>query len=67
LVVSGEPSSIIKSLEEEYKYRLKDVGKLKWYLGAEIGKYNFADGSKAWYMSARLYLDWAIVELEQKW
>jgi hypothetical protein len=67
LVVSGNPKYIIKSLEEEYKYRLKDVGEPKRYLGAEIGKHTFPDGSIAWYMSARFYLDQAIIEVERKW
>jgi Reverse transcriptase (RNA-dependent DNA polymerase) len=67
LVVSGDPKKIIQALEEEYKYRLKDVGEPKRYLGAKIGKINFQDGTKAWYMSARLYLEQAIIEVERKW
>jgi Reverse transcriptase (RNA-dependent DNA polymerase) len=38
LVVSHDPKRIDKSLEEEYKYLLKDVGESIRYLGAEIGK-----------------------------
>jgi hypothetical protein len=64
--VSGDPNRIIKSLEEEYKFRLKDVGEPKRYLGAEIGQITFPDGSKSWFMSARLYLEQAIIEVERK-
>jgi hypothetical protein len=39
LVVSHNPSKIINSLTEEYKYKLKDVGEPRRYLGAEIGNY----------------------------
>jgi Reverse transcriptase (RNA-dependent DNA polymerase) len=67
LIVSHAPKEIINTLEQEYKYRLKDVGEPKRYLGAEIGKYHFSDGTTAWYMSAKLYLQQAIIELERKW
>jgi hypothetical protein len=56
LVVSHKPSLIISTLQDEYKYRLKDVGEPKKYLGAEVGKYDFSDRTTAWYMSANLYL-----------
>jgi Reverse transcriptase (RNA-dependent DNA polymerase) len=67
LIVSHEPKRIISTLEEEYKYRLKDVGEPTRYLGAEIGRYDFSDGTKTWFMSARLYLHQAIIEVERKW
>jgi len=37
------------------------------YLGAMIGKYPFADGSYAWYMSAEEYLSRAILTVEAEW
>jgi Reverse transcriptase (RNA-dependent DNA polymerase) len=67
LVVSHDPKRIINSLEHEYKYKLKDVGEPKCYLGAEIGKRSFMDGTSAWYMSARLYLKQTIIEVERQW
>jgi Reverse transcriptase (RNA-dependent DNA polymerase) len=66
LIVSHQPSRIISTLENEYKYKLKDVGEPTRYLGAEIGKYRLPDGSNAWYMSARLYLQQAITEVERQ-
>jgi hypothetical protein len=45
---------------------LKDIGESKRYIGAKIGKYNFSDGTSAWYMSARLYLQQAIIEVEHQ-
>jgi hypothetical protein len=44
LIVSSDPKKIIDILQDEYKYKLKDVGEPKRYLGAEIGKYDFSDG-----------------------
>jgi Reverse transcriptase (RNA-dependent DNA polymerase) len=41
LIVSQEPGRIINNLEQEYKYKLKDVGEPSRYLGTEIGKYTF--------------------------
>lgn len=67
LVVSHDPQIIIDSLQNEYKYRLKDVGPPVRYLGAQIGKYEFSNGEYAWYMSAELYLKQAINEIEEKW
>jgi hypothetical protein len=46
---------------------LKDVGEPTRYLGAEVGKQVFSDGTKAYYMSARAYLKQAISEIETKW
>jgi hypothetical protein len=65
LIASHNPQKIINSLTEEYKYKLKDLGESKGYLGAEIGSYTFSDGVKSWYMSARLYLQQAIIEVER--
>ena len=67
LVVSHDPKSIVDTLQNEYKYRLKDVGPPTRYLGAQIGQYEFEDGSKAWFMSAQLYLQQAIKEVETLW
>ena len=67
LVVSHNPTSIIDLLQNDYKYRLKDIGPPTRYLGAQIGQYQFADQTKAWYMSAQLYLQQAITEVETKW
>jgi hypothetical protein len=66
LIVSHQPSRIISTLENEYEYKLKGVGEPKRYLGAEIEKYRLPDGSNAWYMSARLYLQQAITEVERQ-
>ena len=68
LIISHDPKKIIQSLTEEYKYRLKDVGEPTRYLGAEVGKHDVnSDGTATWYMSARLYLKQAILEIERKW
>jgi Reverse transcriptase (RNA-dependent DNA polymerase) len=66
LIVSHQPKWIISTLENKYNYKLKDVGEPKRYLGAEIGKYRLPDGYNAWYMSARLYLQQAITEVERQ-
>jgi hypothetical protein len=66
LIVSQDSGRIISSLEQEYYYELKDVGEPKRYLGTKIGKYSFPDSMSAWYMSARLYLQQAIIEVERQ-
>jgi hypothetical protein len=67
LVLSEIPKRITEMFESEYKYRLKDVGEPKRDLGAEVGRYDFSNGTKAWFMSARLYFQQAIIEVERKW
>jgi hypothetical protein len=67
LVISHDTKSIIEQLETEYGYKLKDVGQPTRYLGAQIGQYQFDDNTTAWYMSAQLYLQQAIAEIEQTW
>jgi hypothetical protein len=47
LVISVDPGGILKQLETEYKYRLKDVGEPTKFLGAKIGKYT-TDGQDLW-------------------
>lgn len=59
LVVSEDPKSIFSRLEQEYKYRLKDVGPPKRFLGAKIGEVTL-DGKRTWYISAQDYLEKAI-------
>jgi hypothetical protein len=66
LILSQEPGRIINNLKQEYKYKLKDLGEPKRYLGAEIGKYTFPDGTRAWYMLARFYLQQAVIEVERQ-
>jgi hypothetical protein len=67
LILSEESKKLIQTFEQDYQYRLKDVGGPSRYLGAEVGKYTFSDNTQAWYMSARAYLKQAIVELEKLW
>jgi hypothetical protein len=66
LVISHNLKQKINSLEQEYKYLLKDVGEPTRYLGAEIGKHTYSDGVTAWYMSAQLYLKPVIIEVERQ-
>ena len=67
LIVSHNTNLITEQLTNEYGYRLKDVGPPTRYLGAQIGRYRFEDGAHAWYMSAQLYLQQAISEIESLW
>jgi len=69
MIISADPEAIIKELRDHFV--LKDVtnpGESRQrYLGAVIGKYHFADGSSAWYMSAEEYLSRAIPTVEAEW
>jgi hypothetical protein len=64
LVVSQNPQIIIDTLQNEYKYRLKDVGPPLRYFAAQIGRYKFNNNKQAWYIK---YLQQAFLEIESKW
>ena len=53
LVVSMDPLVIIKQLEKDFGYRMKDVEEPKWYLGAMMDKMDLGKIT-AWTMSAEL-------------
>jgi hypothetical protein len=65
LVISFDPGGVLKQLETEYKYRLKDVGEPTKFLGAKIGKYT-TDCQDLWYISAESYLEKVLVAVEER-
>jgi hypothetical protein len=66
LTISHNPKAITDLLQTEpFNYKLKDVGPPERYLGAMIGDYDL-DGIKTRYMSAELYLERAIPEIEKR-
>jgi len=58
---------VVQSLKEHFLLKIVSdpAEKPERYLGAMIGKYQFADGSQAWYMSADDYLSKAIPTVEE--
>ena len=66
LVCSHKAAQILTELEERYKYRLKDVGPPKRYLGAIIGKYELDHNCTTWFLTAQEYLEKALPIVEQK-
>jgi hypothetical protein len=64
LIISHQADSLLHVFENHYKYRLKDVGPPKRYLGATIERID-VDGMKTWSMSAREYLEKAIPVIEE--
>jgi hypothetical protein len=65
LVISGDPDAVIQGLKEHFTLKVvSDPSKAERYLGAMIGRYQFADGSQGWYMSADDYLSKAIPTVE---
>ena len=64
--VSEDPSILMKDLQDEHNYRLKDIMEPDRYLGAKFGKYTLPDGTITYYMSAELYLEKAIPVIEER-
>jgi Reverse transcriptase (RNA-dependent DNA polymerase) len=65
LIVSEDPHSILEKLENDHKYRLKDVGTPKQFLGATIGQKHI-DGVDYWFISAEDYLEKALAAIEER-
>jgi hypothetical protein len=69
MIISAKPDEIADELKAHFVLKeVLDPGQERQrYLGAMIGKYTFADGSQAWYMSAKEYLSKATPAVEAVW
>ena len=67
LVISHKCLEINNALKREYGFTLKDEGPPSRYLGAKVGRFHLGGDQEAWYMSADLYLEKTIQEVEKKW
>jgi hypothetical protein len=69
MFISGKVDKVINELSQHFELKVApDPGEQEQrYLGAMIGKYQFSDGSTAWYMSAEEYLKKAIPTVEEVW
>jgi hypothetical protein len=64
LIVSENPKAILKCLETEFKYRLKDVGPPARFLGAKIEKVALFV-TIYWMISEESYLEKAMTSVEK--
>jgi hypothetical protein len=67
MIISYHPDGIVKGLCDHFMLKVvtNPGEEPDRYLGAMTGKYQFADGSEAWYMSADDYLSKAIPTVEE--
>jgi hypothetical protein len=56
----------MKMLKEKYTVKPASIGEPKIYLGADIGKVSYADGSYAWSMSSDSYVKEAIKNVKAR-
>ena len=57
LAISHDPQAIMDHLSDKYTLKDGSVQEPTTYLGADIGKYDFKDGTnKKWYMSSETYV-----------
>mmetsp|Transcript_12139 Transcript_12139/g.17505 ORF Transcript_12139/g.17505 Transcript_12139/m.17505 type:complete len:474 (-) Transcript_12139:35-1456(-) len=66
LVCSHNAAQILQELQDRYKYRLKDVGPPKRYLGAKIDRFELDHNCSTWSLSAQEYLEKALPIVEQR-
>jgi hypothetical protein len=69
MIISEAPDKVANELKRDFTLKeVLDPGvRRERYLGAVIGKYQFRDGTTAWYMSAEEYLKQAVPTVESLW
>jgi hypothetical protein len=60
LVFARNPGEILAHMDQHFKLKDSSVQSPTSYLGADVGKYSFPDGSEAWYLSSNSYVKEAI-------
>ena len=66
LVIDINPSKYMAMLQEAYTVRKETIEEPKKYLGADISKVFFSDGSHAWTMSSSSYIKAAIKNVKAR-
>ena len=65
LAISHEPNVIMNALTKLYRLKEPPEAPAR-YLGANMGKYEFADGGKAWYQSSDDYIKAAVKNVDKQ-
>ena len=65
LHLSHDTKPTMEALGKLYSLKEEACGEPKRYLGANVGKYQLADGREVWYMSANDYVKNAVKNLEE--
>ena len=66
LIIDKDPRKYMTMLEEKFPVKPSSIEEPKVYLGANIGKIEYPDGSKAWTMSSDSYVKEAIRNVKQR-
>ena len=66
LIIHKSPNEYMEMLKEKYTVKPASIGEPKIYLGADIGKVSYADGSYAWSMSSDSYVKEAIKNVKAR-
>jgi hypothetical protein len=66
LIVDKDPKRFMDMLEEKYTVKPSSIGEPKVYLGADISKAYYPDGSYAWIMSSDSYVKEAVKNVKKR-
>ena len=66
LIIDKNPRKYMDMLEEKFPVKPSSIEEPKLYLGANIGRVEYPDGSKAWTMSSDSYVKEAIRNVKQR-
>lgn len=66
LIVDKNPQKYMTMIQDKFPVKQASIEEPKIYLGANIGKVDYPDGSKAWTMSSDSYVKEAIRNVKQR-
>ena len=66
LIIDINPEKYMSMLKENYTVRDSSIGPPTTYLGADVGKINYPDGTYAWTMSSNTYVKEAIRNVKKR-
>ena len=66
LIIDSDPDKYMKMIQDNFTVKPSSIEVPKSYLGAEIGKVQYSDGSQAWTMGSQSYVKKAVKNLKRK-
>ena len=60
LIIDKSPGKYTDMLKESYRIKPESIGEPKRYLGADVSKVYYPDGSYAWCLSSKTYVKEAV-------
>ena len=66
LIIDKAPEQYMEMLKDSYKIKPESIDEPKRYLGADVSKEYYPDGSYAWCLSSKTYVKEALKNVKRK-